>query len=113
MTQDELAEAVGVRQGSIGEAERKGHGSRHTAKIAEVCKVRPEWLARGELPMLPQTLSQEMVQAVLPLDQLTGEERENMLNLLKGLRGFAHRASKLKVEDESFSLENQDKHKPL
>ena len=48
LTQDELAEAVGLAQSTIAAAETFGAGSRKTAKIAEVCKVRASWLADGD-----------------------------------------------------------------
>lgn len=48
LTQDELAELVGLAQSTIAAAENSGAGSRKTAQIAAVCKVRASWLANGD-----------------------------------------------------------------
>lgn len=53
LSQPQLATAVGLRQSTIGELEKKGNGSQKTTQIALACGVRPEWLASGEGPMLP------------------------------------------------------------
>lgn len=52
LSQVELAKAVGMSQGTLGELEMDGEGSTYTVKIATACGVRPEWLAEGEGEML-------------------------------------------------------------
>lgn len=52
LTQVQLAQAVGVAQSTIGEAEKKGFGSSYTPQIAAACGVSPHWLATGDGPMV-------------------------------------------------------------
>jgi transcriptional regulator with XRE-family HTH domain len=52
LTQKELADAVGLKQSGIAEAERVSQGTTKTVQIAKVLGVRAEWLADGEGPML-------------------------------------------------------------
>lgn len=48
LTQPQLAQKVGISQGTLGEAETKAVGSAYTVQLALACGVRPEWLATGE-----------------------------------------------------------------
>ncbi len=48
LTQEQLAELVGVSQPGIRKLERGALSSRHLVKIAIACRVRPEWLQSGE-----------------------------------------------------------------
>src|SRR6188474_3394468 len=59
LSQKSLAEQVGLVQGTIAEHEASGQGTAVTAKIAEVCGVRVEWLADGEGPMLPEPVKKK------------------------------------------------------
>jgi transcriptional regulator with XRE-family HTH domain len=52
LTQEQVASAAGMSQGTLGELEKDGHGSTYTVKIAMICGVRPEWLAEGEGEMV-------------------------------------------------------------
>lgn len=48
MTQTELAEALGIRQQSIGYAcSEKATGSKYVLEMAKALKVHPDWLAHG------------------------------------------------------------------
>lgn len=51
LTQVQLAKAVGMSQGALGEAETSGQGSSFTPQIAAVCGISAKWLATGEGPM--------------------------------------------------------------
>jgi len=52
ISQVELARNVGIKQQSIQYlCSGKAAGSKHTAKIAQILGVRPQWLATGEGPM--------------------------------------------------------------
>lgn len=51
LTQRQLAEAVGVKQPTIAEAERSGYGSKFTVAIARELGVSPYWLESGDGPM--------------------------------------------------------------
>lgn len=48
LTQKQLANMVGVAQGTISELEKIGHGSAYTYQLAMACRVHPNWLATGE-----------------------------------------------------------------
>jgi len=48
LTQVQLADVVGVSQGTISELEKIGHGSAYTFQFATACNVDPYWLATGE-----------------------------------------------------------------
>lgn len=53
LTQDELADRVGIKQASISDLERgKSGSSTHNAKIADVCGISPYWLETGKGDML-------------------------------------------------------------
>jgi transcriptional regulator with XRE-family HTH domain len=52
LSQPQLAKLVGMAQGTLGEAETTAIGSKYTAQLAGILKVRAEWLASGEGPML-------------------------------------------------------------
>jgi transcriptional regulator with XRE-family HTH domain len=52
LTQRSLADKVGLSQSNINGLEKTGQGSAKTARIAQVCGVRVEWLADGKGPML-------------------------------------------------------------
>lgn len=52
MTQKELAQAVGMGQSSLAEAERSGAGSTFVLELARATGVRPAWLSAGEGEML-------------------------------------------------------------
>jgi phage repressor protein C with HTH and peptisase S24 domain len=54
MTQKELAQAVGMGQSSLAEAERSGQGSTFVLELARATGVRPAWLSTGEGEMLGQ-----------------------------------------------------------
>ncbi len=47
LTQTQLAKAVGISQSTIGELEKKGLGSSHSAGIASACGVSVDWLVYG------------------------------------------------------------------
>jgi transcriptional regulator with XRE-family HTH domain len=84
LTQSQLAKAADLTQATIGELERKGMGSRHTAKLADACGVRAEWLATGALPIKAQALSADVARLAAGIDALPKPERDRMLLLLRG-----------------------------
>jgi SOS-response transcriptional repressor LexA len=47
LTQEQLAKAVGISQGSLSEMENEGLSSTYTVQIAHVCGVNAKWLATG------------------------------------------------------------------
>ncbi len=51
LSQQALANMVGMSQSTLTEAETKQEGSRYTVALARALKVRPEWLADGIGPM--------------------------------------------------------------
>lgn len=53
LTQPQLAQAVGMSQSTLAEAENVGSKSQFTVRIALRCGVSPLWLESGEGPMLP------------------------------------------------------------
>jgi transcriptional regulator with XRE-family HTH domain len=52
LSQPQLAKLVGMAQGTLGEAETSAIGSKFTAQLARALKVRAEWLASGDGPMV-------------------------------------------------------------
>jgi transcriptional regulator with XRE-family HTH domain len=73
MTQQELADAAGVAQGTIGNIERgRGQRPREAAKIARALKVNLDWYLYEEGPMEPNKLLQlayaQGIDPVLPLE---------------------------------------------
>lgn len=49
-TQDQVAEKIGMSQGTLGEAETSGKRSGYTPQLAALYKVDPVWLATGREP---------------------------------------------------------------
>lgn len=48
LTQEQLAQAIGISQGSLSEMENKGMSSTYTVQIAQACGVDATWLATGQ-----------------------------------------------------------------
>lgn len=64
LTQDQLARAAGVSQQAIQKLESgKSKDSKKITQIAVACGVRPEWLANGQEPMLPNAVVTEVARA--------------------------------------------------
>jgi phage repressor protein C with HTH and peptisase S24 domain len=59
LTQAELARLVGVKQGTVGEAEAGGKSSRYMHEYARVLNVNIEWLSKGKGPKRSDSLSIE------------------------------------------------------
>lgn len=55
LTQTQLATMAGISQSTYAELETKGQGSAHTATIARICEVDPNWLETGDGNMLQMT----------------------------------------------------------
>lgn len=66
LSQTALAKAVGMSQGTLGEAEWTGQGTSYTAQIAKVCGVNPDWLATGDGEMLNRPPGLETAQRIRP-----------------------------------------------
>jgi transcriptional regulator with XRE-family HTH domain len=55
LTQEQLAQKSGVKQGTISKIERgDADSSTFTVQLAIACKVRPEWLAMESGPMIDE-----------------------------------------------------------
>lgn len=64
-SQQEIADLVGVTQGTIGNMESRDQTkSDYSAKIAEVLGVRLEWLLNGEEPMTASLIPEQTVIAI-------------------------------------------------
>jgi transcriptional regulator with XRE-family HTH domain len=76
LTQPQLAKAVGMSQGTLGELEYNAHSSRFTAQIATACNVRAEWLATGEGPLVDaSTLSPDIIDLAAKMSALPPKQR--------------------------------------
>lgn len=66
LTQNAVAQAVGMSQSTLGEAEKTAQGSSFTAQIAAVCGVNAKWLAEGKGEMVVRPAGLESAVAVPP-----------------------------------------------
>lgn len=65
LSQSEIAEKIGIQQGTIGLIERRDQKStEHAPKIAEILGVRLEWLLTGEEPMTASIIPTQNIVAV-------------------------------------------------
>jgi phage repressor protein C with HTH and peptisase S24 domain len=86
MSQAEVAQAVGISQGTYAQAERSGQGSAHVLKMATVLKVDPGWLANGVGEMSGRREAEEID---LDLHPDLVSVRRVQLKLQAGVSGFA------------------------
>jgi len=86
MSQTEVAQAVGISQGTYAQAEKSGQGSAHVLKMASVLGVNPGWLADGTGDMTGRPEPQEVD---LDLHPDLVSVRRVELKLQAGVSGFA------------------------
>jgi transcriptional regulator with XRE-family HTH domain len=78
LSQQDLADAIGISQSAIAQLENGGKGSRYLSDIAEACGVNMLWLRKAQGPMLPST------DAVLKT--ATVAEQRELAAILEGMR---------------------------
>jgi transcriptional regulator with XRE-family HTH domain len=75
LTQEQVAEALGISQGTLSQAEKEGDGSVHVAAMAAMLGVNPLWLATGEGPKKPEApVAHEVSLDAFKVTTLTREE---------------------------------------
>lgn len=75
LTQEQVASALGISQGTLSQAEKEGEGSVHVAALASMLRVNPLWLATGEGPKKAESpVAQSVSLQSFTVPTLTREE---------------------------------------
>lgn len=89
LTQDQLAKALGIKQGSLTQLETgksKGPSSKTLTKLARIFEVDPEWLMTGKGAQHPvSALGESEAELVLIYRSLSPEGREYVLGRARTL----------------------------
>lgn len=115
LTQEQLAKAIGMSQGSLSEAEKVGLSSTYTVQIAKACGVSANWLAtgvghmtleaqnvtiarlRGKVPLISWVQAGELEGVVDVFEPGDADEFEDVYEALVSENAYA-----LKVEGDSM-----------
>lgn len=106
LSQPQLAKAVGLRQSTIGELEKKGSGSQKTTQMALACGVRPEWLASGDGPMLPPPTAKAIPELEEIAEALSKLDKDQFDFAMQGIRYALEAAPLKKPADQQEPGEN-------
>lgn len=89
LTQPQLAQAVGMSQSTLAEAEGVGHSSSFTVRIAEFCGVSALWLESGEGNMLDSSTWPFTLELLGAVNSLSSDGRCQLENLIRVHLGMA------------------------
>jgi transcriptional regulator with XRE-family HTH domain len=95
LTQKEVADAVGISQSAVSQAEAENaEGSAYTAQIARACGVSAYWLATGDGNMIDAYTTNRQTQHVLTImENLPPEFKDQAVRVLDSLAELSGKVS--------------------